>query len=463
MTRIILTLTMTFCVMPSFTAAEPLRVGFAERDITPKLNGRPVYIAGFGHNRIATAVEDPILVRAMVLTDGQRRIAIASADLIGLFLPSVEAVRSELTGFDYILVCCTHNHHGPDTMGLWGPTSFVTGLDKEYLRRAEREIAAAIRDAAAVPKPALAVIASASLPELLHDSRPPIVKHDELMTIQFRDPATAAVVGTVVQWNCHPETIDPRSPRLSADYVGHCVKVLKAKSGAPALYLTGTVGGLMTSMRVKVAGADGMILPEGSVEKTREFGRRVAVAASDAMKTAKPVTLTPMEIRTASIALPVENKLYRLAGSLGVLDREMEIWSGDPRQARTPAEKSHAGPIAVRSEVGYVRLGDVEIAVIPGEIYPELVLGRVPDPTPAGADYPDAAVEPAIYAALKRPYKMIVGLANDELGYILPKRQWDERPPFTFELKNAPYGEINSLGPDTAAIVCRAFRELAER
>ena len=25
---------------------------------------------------------------------------------------------------------------------------------------------------------------------------------------------------------------------------------------------------------------------------------------------------------------------------------------------------------------------------------------------------------------------MIIGLANDELGYIIPKRQWDEKPPF---------------------------------
>jgi hypothetical protein len=57
---------------------------------------------------------------------------------------------------------------------------------------------------------------------------------------------------------------------------------------------------------------------------------------------------------------------------------------------------------------------------------------------------------------------MIVGLGNDELGYIIPKRQWDEKPPFTHGLTKAPYGEINSLGPDTAPIMCEAFKKLAE-
>ena len=57
---------------------------------------------------------------------------------------------------------------------------------------------------------------------------------------------------------------------------------------------------------------------------------------------------------------------------------------------------------------------------------------------------------------------MIVGLANDEVGYIIPKRQWDEKPPFCYGRKKAQYGEGNSLGPDTAPILCEAFRELTK-
>ena len=51
---------------------------------------------------------------------------------------------------------------------------------------------------------------------------------------------------------------------------------------------------------------------------------------------------------------------------------------------------------------------------------------------------------------------MLIGLANDEIGYIIPKRQWDEKPPFCYGRKKSQYGEVNSLGPETAPILCAA-------
>jgi hypothetical protein len=138
----------------------------------------------------------------------------------------------------------------------------------------------------------------------------------------------------------------------------------------------------------------------------------------------------------------------------------MEPWAGNPDAPRSVTEKIEGRP-AIRSEIGYLRLGELDVAVIPGEIYPELVLDKVPDPAPAGADFPDAAREPAIYGGLSGRFKILIGLGNDEIGYIIPKRQWDEKPPFTYGRTKPPYGEINSLGPDTAPIICEAFRQLA--
>ena len=65
-------------------------------------------------------------------------------------------------------------------------------------------------------------------------------------------------------------------------------------------------------------------------------------------------------------------------------------------------------------------------------------------------------------APLNTETGMLIGLANDELGYVIPKRQWDEKPPFCYGLKKAQYGEVNSLGPDTAPLLCEAFRKLAK-
>ncbi len=96
----------------------------------------------------------------------------------------------------------------------------------------------------------------------------------------------------------------------------------------------------------------------------------------------------------------------------------------------------------------------------PGEIYPELVLDKVEDPAVPAPTSPTLPIEPAIYKQLNGPYRMLIGLANDEIGYIIPKRQWDEKPPFCYGRKQAQYGEGNSLGPDTAPLVCEAFRKL---
>ena len=51
-------------------------------------------------------------------------------------------------------------------------------------------------------------------------------------------------------------------------------------------------------------------------------------------------------------------------------------------------------------------------------------------------------------------------LANDELGYFIPKRQWDEKAPYCYGLMKAQYGEVNSVGPEAAPIICGAFEKL---
>ena len=118
--------------VPADPAEPDLQVGFGERDITPKVGDKAkVYLAGFGKDRKATGVHDPLMARAVVLRHGKTKIAVASVDLVGFFLPNVENVRKKLDGFSYVLVTSTHNHEGPDTLGLWGPNPFQSGADKD--------------------------------------------------------------------------------------------------------------------------------------------------------------------------------------------------------------------------------------------------------------------------------------------------------------------------------------------
>jgi hypothetical protein len=441
-------------------ADAPLRAGFAEADITPRVGGdRPVYLAGFGHNRVATKVHDPLRARAVVLEHDGRKVALVCVDLVGFFRPNVVRVRAALPGFAYVLVSSTHNHEGPDSLGLWGPNAFQSGIDKDYLKSVEEKVVTAVKAAAGAARPVSAVLGTARAPELLHDAREPYVKHDELTAVQFLDQDKRPA-GVVVQWNCHPETLGGKNTQLSADFVGYTVKHLADRHRCPVVYLTGTVGGLMTSLHVEVKDAQGRVLPEDSFEKTERYGVLVGELADKALAGARPVKLAPIEVRTREVFVPLDNKLYQLGRQAGVLDREAFLWAGDPYKAEPAAAKEAKKPLCLKTEVGWLRLGDLEAAAIPGEIYPELVLDKVQDPADPAADFPDAPIEPAIYKQMRGPHKMLIGLANDEVGYIIPKRQWDVKPPFCYGRTKAQYGEDNSVGPETAPILCRAFQEL---
>ena len=68
--------------------------------------------------------------------------------------------------------------------------------------------------------------------------------------------------------------------------------------------------------------------------------------------------------------------------NLGVLKREAFAWKGRsaPGAYRFDPKTDAKARMCIQSEIGWIKLGDLEIAAIPGEIYPELALGKVQDP-----------------------------------------------------------------------------------
>ena len=269
----------TFLVLLACAAVAraDLSVGFAEADVTPKLDpAKPVYMAGFGHNRQAAKVHDPIMARAVVLADGKQKVALVAVDVVGPVQSGGGiASASSSTGSRTCCVSSTHNHEGPDTLGLWGKSPFVSGLDKAYLKTVEAGScgSSARRDKAR--KPATAKIGTGPPRSCCDDNREPYVKHDELVAIRF-DGADGKPLGVLVQWNCHPETMASKNTELTADYVGYTVSELKKSQGCPVAYFTGTVGGLMTTLHLPVKDAKGEELKDGTLEKTEEYGKRLA-------------------------------------------------------------------------------------------------------------------------------------------------------------------------------------------
>ena len=100
---------------------------------------------------------------------------------------------------------------------------------------------------------------------------------------------------------------------------------------------------------------------------------------------------------------------------------------------------------------------------MPGEIYPELVLGGIQEPQDPAADFPGAPRERPLRALLTSEYRMVLGLANDEIGYVIPRSQWDAKAPFAYGRTEDQYGEMNSVGPSAAPRLAEAFALLLGR
>src|SRR5689334_8440821 len=72
-----------------------MRAGAAMRVITPDLTKHaPVYMAGFGHNRRATAIHDDLYARCLAIQPGQTPLIMCGVDSIGLFWEDVQRIRN---------------------------------------------------------------------------------------------------------------------------------------------------------------------------------------------------------------------------------------------------------------------------------------------------------------------------------------------------------------------------------
>ncbi len=453
------------------------RAGAAKRDITPNIEpGKVVYVAGFGNNRTATGIHDPIWARAFAISDGQRTIALVVADVIGLFYePDIVRIRQLVaarTPGVHVIVASTHNHNSPDTMGLWGPAPLISGINPQYQQWLRQQIADAVVESVRQLRPArlrVAAITNRHLADLQGDGRIPFVKDPQLFVMQATEKETDKTIFTFVQWSDHPETLGGKNRLITADYCGALCSELEERYGGVAVYANGAIGGLLGPLDIHVPvrhPKTGQITRPRSFEQAEAIGLWVAKYAQDALQNAEPIADTSrIDLRVKQTYIPLENIRFRALAAAGIIDRPLYT-NGKPDRRREVRKLPELGGVklpvalgqALRTELNVVTFGPVQMVTVPGELYPELANGgyvRYP-----GADYPDAPFEPVIREHMTRKYKVIIGLGNDELGYIIPRCEWDNRAPWLNNQPSETYGEINSCGVQVARIVTETLVEL---
>ena len=111
----------------------------------------------------------------------------------------------------------------------------------------------------------------------------------------------------------------------------------------------------------------------------------------------------------------------------------------------------------IKTEVNVLNLGEVTLGLIPGEIFPELVSGT--------GDSRDPQPLREIAAENGREELVVVGLANDEIGYIVTPGDYllDEELPYLNEAEGDHYEETNSVGKNCAEALAKAFAEALQK
>lgn len=128
---------------------------------------------------------------------------------------------------------------------------------------------------------------------------------------------------------------------------------------------------------------------------------------------------------------------------------------------------SDGSGFAMKSEISYIEIGCAKFLLLPCEIFPELVFGGFLGAEESATGYGDE-INPPILTSITGDDIIIVGLANDELGYVLPPNDFllDENKPYMDIPRDVHgrrhYEETNSLSPETAATIARTVKDIME-
>lgn len=451
-----------------------------------------MWMAGFGNTTPAFDVHDDVWARAVVVQNGDISIALVSIDAVGLFRDDVERIRAAVTKRnmgvpDYVLVSSTHTHESVDTMGQWGPIKALLperGVDDAWLKDTLIEGAAqAVSDAMLSARPAKVRSAQprlgAKTRQVISDSRDPYVSDDTVTVLQFVEAQGGAVIGSLVAWANHPETLAGENNSISSDFVwalregvekGVFKKdgsLVAAGLGGTCVYFSGAVGGMMTSLHAHPTSVDGDVPADRTFAKTKAVGDLIAIAALEGLSTATEEQAPNLAFGAQTLKLPIDNETFRLLTLPGVDIIRRTLVDFDRNKGVTADNIPH-----VLTEVSKVQLGGVRFVGVPGELLPELAVGfdaeyafggPVIDPAnPAPPDLSKAPAGPYLKSKLGGEKPVVLGLANDENGYLVPDYDFKLHPtkPYSEQATGDHYEETNSLGPKTTSLVLGALDTL---
>jgi len=417
-TMFVLAVLLTNCFFCSVAHAI-LKGGCGKVNITPPL-GIPL-IGSYG--KPSDDVLDELYAKALVLDDGTNAVVIVSCDLLYTPLEEiagpVREIIAENTGIpeQNILVCATHTHSGPE---VFTKSKFRTpgdtppqAIDRPYLDTLVKKIAGSALMAYNRMQQVKIGAAYGQAPEIVYNRRsknkdglvkmaftlPPEVRAtrkvvvepsgDVRTTFVLPDDKTewkfgpidpevrvlrienkeGGILASLVNFGCHPVCIYPYlSTSVSADYPAYVTSVVERAEGGLCLFALGLAG-------------DAVPFDRG-VAQCRQIGRAVggeALRRLQFVTTAEKITLSGLK---KEIVFPAKKS---------TLEQPVD---------------NNKDPDPIVSEIQVLRIGDIYILGLPGEVLVEVGL------------------EIKKRAGLEKLF--IVTLSNDAIGYVCHSAAYDE-------------------------------------
>ncbi|MBI4341774.1 MAG: neutral/alkaline non-lysosomal ceramidase N-terminal domain-containing protein [Candidatus Omnitrophica bacterium] len=371
-----------------------------------------VPLAGYSrrHGKPSTGIHDPVGVRALVLQDGDTVAALVSCDLLIIDERLFEAVRRRLhdAGFSgpmTLLLAATHTHSGPGAYG----TKFFEKLSMGHfdprvfnvlVETIAETIARASRDVAPVRVASAAAATDGLIQNRVEVDGP--VDRDVTVVGLYR-PDGRDPMAVVVSFAAHPTTLGAWNTRLSADYPGVLRQAIEQRwPQATAFFVAGAVGD-----QAPVKSGEGF-------ERAERIGRPLADRAIAALSGAAP-------------------------GDAGHLLAA---------QTRMPLPPAHVrlGRFTVPRWLGARFVDDDATLTV-------LAVGRAAffgAPCDLAAGLGEALKASARARGLE---PVIVGFANDYIGYCVPERLYDQK---------AYESSLAFNGPKTGKLVVEGLQRLLD-
>ena len=414
------------CVFGSSAMGE-LKGGTAKVDITPPIG---VWLSGYGfRNKPSEGILDPLYAKALVLDDGQEKIAIVSADLLWVPLKMTNEIRQKVQkqlGIPQknVMICGTHTHFAPkiDRIAKTWPDAAIAEIDESYVEVLKKKIFDSITLADKNRRQVNLGVGKGEMTEIVYNRR--TKKPDGAVAMTFKlppasedlkfgpidpelcllrvDDSDGVLVAAVVNYACHPVSGDQNREKfyyISADYPGYTAQVVEQAEGGNCIFLLGTAGNI-NPVRLN------------RTHPRMQTGKALGGAALRHLQFTQPCNDVKISALKQPIILPLKKDLPP--------ERKLSVGKDAETQD---------------TEIQVLRIGDVYIVGLPGEVLVEIGL--------------------EIKAKAGIENLLVVSLANDIVGYVCPRAAYKEG--------GYEPGVGTNLAPGTGEIVKEQALKLIEQ